>query len=109
MKQLSGKLAYIFIKERKQSLSFEDLPGHRSGVLLMELMSSGHISKNSAVPGGDYQYLLNALFVFIMQPQLILWNNSTDWLCKTEAFGLDMLRHLNSHQLDMVNITSLMS
>ena len=57
----------------------------------MELMSSGHISKTvtSAVPGGDYQYLLNALFVFIMQPQPILWNNSTDWLCKTEAFGLD--------------------
>ena len=24
----------------------------------------------------------------------IIWNNSTDWLCKTEAFGLDMLRHL---------------
>ena len=78
-----------------RSLSFEDLlgPGHRSGVLLMELMSSSHISK-TAVSGGDYQYLLNALFVFIMQPQLILWNNSTDLLCKTEAFGLDMLRHL---------------
>ena len=58
----------------------------------MELMSSGHISK--AVPGGDYKYLLNALFVFIMQPQLILWNNNTDWLCKTEAFYLNMLRHL---------------
>ena len=58
-------------------------------------MSSGHISETvHAVPGGDYQYLLKALFVFTMQPQLILWNNSTDWLCKTEAFGLDMSRHL---------------
>ena len=30
-----------------RSLSFEDLPGprHRSGVLLMELISSSHISK----------------------------------------------------------------
>ena len=43
-------------------------------VLLMELMSSGYISKTAlAIPGGDYQYLLNALFVFIMQPQLILY------------------------------------
>ena len=38
-------------------------------VLLMELMSSGHISKT--VPFLDY--LLNALFLFIMQPQRILY------------------------------------
>ena len=42
LKQLSGK---PLCKAWKQSLSFEDLPGHRLGVLLMEVMSSGHISK----------------------------------------------------------------
>ena len=53
-------------------LSFEDLPGHWPGVVNGAHVKWSHFY-NSAIPGGDCQYLLNALFVFIMQPQLILY------------------------------------